>query len=359
MISIIVPVKNGLSFTRGLFESLTAGNPDVDVQWIIVDSGSTDGTVEFCRDNRLERVEFTSTPFNYCAAVNRGAERARGDVWMIANNDLTFRSQGDLRQIEDVFREWPLLSVLSPGRMDGSQGLEFRIDGVNGACWVVRAASIREWGGMPEQLSGYGYDEAFTAVMCWRRGYLLGWLNGWDVLHHGSATFGPEGGNTTPAMRRNLIRLLQILGHGDLDRPGVSASRLVAQVYERERASAPARLEWIGPQFDVVAQGYVNVATHANPSAKLPRLTVDGAPNRQWAPWAANLLERDPECAAFKWDQVQMECGETGIALAPPAGPAPTELLPPVPEKRPTLRQQISARLHDWRNRRNRLPDGW
>ena len=50
MISFIVPVKDGLPYTRALVESVRARNPEAAVEWVIVDSGSTDGTLEYCAE---------------------------------------------------------------------------------------------------------------------------------------------------------------------------------------------------------------------------------------------------------------------------------------------------------------------
>ncbi|HEU4752180.1 MAG TPA: glycosyltransferase family 2 protein, partial [Armatimonadota bacterium] len=93
--SFIVPVKNQLAMTRGLIESTQDTNPGCRVEWIIVDSGSTDGTREYCERAGARVLPFRSDPFNYCAAINTGAAAATGRLWVIANNDLEMRSTGD------------------------------------------------------------------------------------------------------------------------------------------------------------------------------------------------------------------------------------------------------------------------
>src|SRR5687767_2742462 len=90
--SFIVPVRNLLDLTRALVESVHAWNPAVAVEWVIVDSGSTDGTADYCRQIGARLLSFPAEPFNYCAAVNAGANAATGNVWIIANNDIEFRS---------------------------------------------------------------------------------------------------------------------------------------------------------------------------------------------------------------------------------------------------------------------------
>jgi hypothetical protein len=366
VISFIVPVKDGLAYTRALVQTATAGNPGSAIEWVIVDSGSTDGTLEFCREIGARMVPFSRTPFNYCAAVNAGAREALGDVWIVANNDIELRSHGDLARLERLFDDWPLLAVVSPGRPSGEAELEFVPEWVNGATWAVRPAAFRAWGGMPEEMSGYGYDEAFTAFQCWRHGFGNAWLTGWDVYHHGSVTFGPLGGNVTPALRRNLSRLLAALDSEDLDRG--APEQVMDRLRGRERDRAPVRL--VVPER-VDRHGYVN-ARPSSPgeavAAEAARVVTRGGDrDHQWLPWLANelLLQPDAEAVgADGWYAIRPRHGDYSdldplLPTTRAVGPPPPPLMPELEAKRPTFRQRISALLHTWRARRNRLPDQW
>lgn len=373
MISFIVPVKNGLEYTRPFVESVRSTNPGIALEWVVVDSGSTDGTLEYSASIGARVVPFRSTPFNYCAAVNAGAAVAGGDLWIVANNDLEFRSRGDLARVERLFRDWPLLAVLSPGRPDGEEELEFTLDGINGATWVVRPDTFRAWGGMPEAMSGYGYDEAYTAFQVWRQGRACAWLTGWDVHHYGSVTFGPEAGNVSPALRRNLSRLLRIMDASDLDGPG-HPERILARLRDRELARAPAVLglppdlsqrKWLERQgFAAVRSSDVAVArvVAENPSTKS---------KRQWLPWLANELLLQPTAEAVGgdgWWAVRtaegcdlsvIQAQHAPLRQARAVGPVAPVLMPAIPLKRPTLRQRVSAVLHTWRQRHRSLPEEW
>lgn len=373
MISFIVPVKNGLEYTRPFIESVHATNPGIDLEWVVVDSGSTDGTLEYCASIDARVVPFRSTPFNYCAAVNAGAAVARGDLWIVANNDLEFRSRGDLARLEKLFREWPLLAVLSPGRPAGEEELEFTLDGINGATWVVRPETFRAWGGMPEAMSGYGYDEAFTAFQVWRHGRACAWLTGWDVHHYGSVTFGPEAGNVSPALRRNLSRLLRLMDASDLDGPG-HPERILGRLRDRELARVPAVL---GLPPDLAQrkwferQGFAGARASADCAALLVAEKPSTRSERQWLPWLANELLLQPKAPAVGgegWWAVRVEAGldkvfaqgqEALLREARAVGPPAPLLMPAIPPKRPTLRQRVSAVLHTWRQRHRSLPEEW
>lgn len=375
MISFIVPVKNGLRYTRALVESVRRGNPGAAVEWVIVDSGSTDGTPEYAAEIGARLVPFRREPFNYCAAIDAGAAAASGSLWIVANNDIEFRSTGDLARLERLFREWPIVAAASPGRPAGAAEFEFAEGGINGACWAVRPEAFRAWGGLPERLSGYGYDEAFTHAQIWRHGYAFALLTGWNVFHYGSATFAATGGNTTPALRRNLSRLLAILDAADLDREG-SPERILERLYQRERERAPARLgltdlpggmEWLR------RQGYVGARPVEAERMDIPRVVGDvrTAESRQWLPWLANELLLQPEApvvGADGWYAVRAvhdylsatrEVQEALLREARAVGPPPPPCMAPLPPKRPGFRHRLLAAVHTWRSRRIRLPEGW
>src|SRR5437762_13232793 len=107
-----------------------------------------------------------------------------------------------------------------------------------GRCARKRSAP---WGGLPEALSGYGYDELYTTLRCWNEARALAWLSGWRVHHYGSRTFGPLGGNTTPALRRNLSRLLALMDAADLDR-GRDPLRIIERLRDRIMRKLQPRL---------------------------------------------------------------------------------------------------------------------
>jgi hypothetical protein len=374
--SIIVPVKNHLKLTWKFIDSVRTRNAGTPVEWVIVDSGSTDGTVDYCERIGARVVRHEQTPFNYCAAVNAGAAAATGDFWIVANNDIEFQTIGDLERLARLFRQWPLLSVVSPGREEGDADLEFGLGWLYGACWAVRPEAFRSWGGMPESLSGYGYDEVYTIAQCWRRGYGLGWLSGWSVLHHGAQTFGPEGGNTTPVMRRNLSRLLEALDARDLDR-GNNRQRIVDRLLRRERDRAPARL--LVPEGDgrwLERQGYSGARAwnRREPPPEGASWVCGPMPNRerrQWLPWLANELLLQPAArivGAHGWYALR----ERGDSQPPDAaaldaliwearaeGPLPQPLMPPARPAGPGLRGYLGQLRHDLRHRRSSLPLEW
>ena len=87
-LTIVTPTLNSANTIRGTLESL---RPLVEegAQHIVVDSGSTDGTMEIARQFGSEVVYHP--PGNMYAAINAGMEKARGE-WLtyINSDDLLF-----------------------------------------------------------------------------------------------------------------------------------------------------------------------------------------------------------------------------------------------------------------------------
>jgi GT2 family glycosyltransferase len=89
--SIVTVACDGLLFSRLCLESLLAVEHPIDLEVIVVDNASCDGTAPYLadlasRDRRL-RVERMSSNAGFAAATNRGVALARGDILVFLNND--------------------------------------------------------------------------------------------------------------------------------------------------------------------------------------------------------------------------------------------------------------------------------
>ena len=87
-ISIVTPSYNGLRFLNAAAQSVLTQTGDLELEWIVVDGGSTDGTVDYLRKLTDPRVHWTSEPDGgQSHAINKGLARATGDVVAWLNTD--------------------------------------------------------------------------------------------------------------------------------------------------------------------------------------------------------------------------------------------------------------------------------
>lgn len=99
MISVITPVFNRADLTaQYLFGNNVHYPDDPNIEWIIINNGSTDGTsgiLEYWKDIIGSRLVVITNEDNkgFPVACNQGAERAQGDILLFINNDVVI--QGD------------------------------------------------------------------------------------------------------------------------------------------------------------------------------------------------------------------------------------------------------------------------
>jgi O-antigen biosynthesis protein len=81
-VSVVIPTLNAGEELRGLLNKLKAQRGVRELEIVIVDSGSTDGTPELARSLGAVVVEIAAADFSHSHARNLGAEAARGD-WLL------------------------------------------------------------------------------------------------------------------------------------------------------------------------------------------------------------------------------------------------------------------------------------
>lgn len=86
--SVVIPTKNGGREFRELLESIR-GQDVSSVEIIVIDSGSTDGTVAIAEELADVVVEIPPEEFHHGRTRNRGASEATGDVIVFTVQDAT------------------------------------------------------------------------------------------------------------------------------------------------------------------------------------------------------------------------------------------------------------------------------
>ena len=112
MVSVVIPVKDGGDDLRRCLDGIRRQELDAEVEIVVVDSGSTDGSVEAARDRGARVHEIPPQEFNHGATRNLGADLARGDVLVFVSQDA-----------EPLGLRW-LASLVSPlARDEGLAGV--------------------------------------------------------------------------------------------------------------------------------------------------------------------------------------------------------------------------------------------
>ena len=180
-ISLITACYNSAGTIRTSMESVFAQR-DVDVEYIVVDGGSTDGTVEIveefsCKEHKdgFAFKWISERDRGMYDAINKGIKMATGDVVGILNADDMFESEDTLAKIAAQFE----------GTGNGEQGTE-RIDALyadirfvkNDLQTTSRYYSAKhwkpwmlQWGKMPPHPSVYIRRELFDQYGLYKLGY--------------------------------------------------------------------------------------------------------------------------------------------------------------------------------------------
>jgi glycosyltransferase involved in cell wall biosynthesis len=116
-ISIITPCFNSEKYIKETIESVLSQKGDFELEYIIVDGGSTDGTVEYLKkiDETICKGEKSFAPtkcFKYISepdkgmydAVNKGFSMATGDIFAWINSDDIYY-EGAFERILEAFQK--------------------------------------------------------------------------------------------------------------------------------------------------------------------------------------------------------------------------------------------------------------
>lgn len=108
-VSVVTVVFNGRPHVAETIESVLA-QAGVDLEYWVIDGGSTDGTVEIIRRHSARLAGWVSEPDRGIAdAFNKGLARARGDYVMFLNADDALAQPDALAQLVAFARrhDWP------------------------------------------------------------------------------------------------------------------------------------------------------------------------------------------------------------------------------------------------------------
>ncbi|WP_454873268.1 glycosyltransferase [Paraburkholderia xenovorans] len=116
-VSVIVLTYNNLALTKDCLESLEQHSNGVDLEIVVVDNASTDGSGEYLSSWAASRpaakVILNAENLGFAGGNNAGLAAATGDYLVILNND-TVVTRDWARRMVNHFRNHPRLGILGP-----------------------------------------------------------------------------------------------------------------------------------------------------------------------------------------------------------------------------------------------------
>ena len=112
-ISVILPVRNAGEDIRGLLGKIRSQKKVREVEIIVIDSGSTDGTVAIAEEFGCRVIRIPEKEFNHGATRNLGAREARGKFLVFSVQDALPASDYWLYAMVSPFVAYPELAALS------------------------------------------------------------------------------------------------------------------------------------------------------------------------------------------------------------------------------------------------------
>lgn len=216
-LSVLVLTCNQLSTTLRCMEALVAATADIDSEIILVDNGSTDGTVGAVAEKYPE-VKILTMPRNVGVAAgrNEAMRHACGDFFLILDND-TLPTAGVIKGLIAHLNANPSCGIVAP-RLDNADGtcqasfkdypgIKAKVRNVLGlkaatlpseeishpcyvigACQMMRAETVRRLGPLDENIF-YGPEDADYCLRAVASGYTVDYLPQLRMTHgHRHAT---------------------------------------------------------------------------------------------------------------------------------------------------------------------------
>ena len=231
--SIIVVTHNQCDYTSTCLDSLRL-RTDEPYELIVVDNGSTDGSLSFLQSAGVDQLILNETNRGFPAAVNQGISVARGEQILLLNND-TIVTTGWLRRMLDVFAFDSGIGLIGPvsNRVSGEQQIKVNyrqladLDGfawdwgkrhghelvatnrLVGFCLLIRRNVIESIGQFDEQFGIGNFEDDDFCRRAIQAGFRAVIARGAFVHHFGSATFRQSGIDFDALLQQNKKIFLQ------------------------------------------------------------------------------------------------------------------------------------------------------
>lgn len=104
-VTVAIPVLNGAGHLEEVLDAVRRQRVDIPVELLIVDSGSTDGSLEIARRHGATVIEIPRSEFSHGGTRNLAIERSSGDVIAFLTQDATPAGEQWLASIVEGFEQ--------------------------------------------------------------------------------------------------------------------------------------------------------------------------------------------------------------------------------------------------------------
>ncbi len=212
-VAIVILTWNGLALTQRCLDSLRRHTQGVPYRLIVVDNGSTDGTVEWLRSQSDVHLIANASNRGFAAGVNQGMAAAPPDHdILLLNNDTEIVEAHWLAHLRAVANDHPDYGIvgcllLFPNGLLQHAGTYMpqhnfwgyqigggepyigqypgirEVEGVTGACMYIRRDVVNTIGGLDETYFSY-YEDTDYCLRALQAGYKVVCTGGARVVHH-------------------------------------------------------------------------------------------------------------------------------------------------------------------------------
>lgn len=210
--SILIPTYNGRELLKDCIYSIKQHTEEA-YEIIVLDNGSTDGTLDFCRQEQLTFISLASNT-GFPIACNKGIRMATGDTLLLLNNDVIVSKNwlknmlACLYSADDIGIVGPLTNYAS-GRQqvdmpftsleemadqinNPDKGKWLPVDRIVGLCFLFKRELMEKIGMLDERYSPGHFEDDDYCYRARSAGYTLRIAGDVFVFHHGSASFGQQ-----------------------------------------------------------------------------------------------------------------------------------------------------------------------
>jgi GT2 family glycosyltransferase len=147
-LAVLIVNWNGGEMLRALLQSIEANRSDLQLQIIVVDNASSDGSVEMVQKEFPHiRLILNRENKGFAQANNQGAKEATAPILLMLNND-TVMLPGSMQRLVEFLRANPNVVAVGPKMLDGNGRPQTSGRNLPNLAAVLHSLHVTKWMGM-------------------------------------------------------------------------------------------------------------------------------------------------------------------------------------------------------------------